>query len=205
MLDRNESLYSAIQDLANSVGDLGPRAKAAIFGACAQALSPLLKEVERRSGGSRAFPDFDIAIEAIAAFATGAIEGSDRGDLRARLLAAVPHGDDLAAPWSTYAQDAIICADAGLAAASTDASIKSIWIQYALEPHMASMQMRDVDTIRSHGDEYWARVVMDDPAMTAAVAFLRRSIADVAGDESVGEENYQRMVADAAVLRPADL
>ncbi|MEV6964416.1 hypothetical protein AB0M47_04810 [Hamadaea sp. NPDC051192] len=140
----------------------------------------------------------------IDSFATGVSGKSDHGDLRARLSAAIPHGDDLGAPWSTYAQDAIICADAGLVAASIEATLKPIWIQYALEPQMASMQIRDMDLIRSRGDDYWASAVMNDPTMMAAVAFLRESIAELEHGDSVGQAAYQRMIADASVLRPAD-
>lgn len=205
MTDGTNGLYFEIRVLADSLEALSPRAKAAIFGACGRALAPLAREVEQMTQGRWSFPDLDPALNVVEEFATGAIDQTDRSEIRARLMASMPHGDDLDAPWSTYAQDVLICADAGLAAASTDAQPKPIWIQYALEPQMASLQIRDVDVIRSLGDEYWSRSVVGDPIMAGALVFLRESIAAISRDESVDQVQYRSIVEGAAVLRPVVL
>jgi hypothetical protein len=57
---------------------------------------------------------------AVEQFALGSAEAANHVELRSRLAATAPHGDDLDSPWSTYVQDVIICTDAGLAAASVD-------------------------------------------------------------------------------------
>jgi hypothetical protein len=204
MTDSNNGLYFEVRALAESLGALSPRPMAAIFGACGRALSPLAEEVERMARGRWSFPDLDPALDVVEEFAIGAVDQGDRSDLRARLMASMPHGDDLDAPWSTYVQDVLICADAGLAAASTNVRPKPIWIQYALEPQMASMQARDADVIRTHGEDYWSRSVVDDPAMAGALAFLRESIATVSRSDSVDERQYRGMVERATVLRPVE-
>jgi hypothetical protein len=72
----------------------------------------------------------------------------------AQLVAAPISGDY---PWSTYAQDAIICTDGGLAAASVSDSPKWELIYYALEPLICSLESRDVEVIRTYGNGYWGR------------------------------------------------
>lgn len=202
MSNGTNGLYFEIQVLADALEALSLRAKAAIFGACGQALAPLVREVEQATQGRWSFPDIDHALNVVEKYATGVTGQADYSELRARLMASMPHGDDLDAPWSTYVQDALICIDAGLATVSIDGHLRSIWIQYALEPQMASMQMRDVDLIRARGDEYWARFIVDDPLMADLLMFLRESITVVSREELVGQTQYRRMVEKAAVLRP---
>ena len=205
MTDFGGGLDFELRELASSLDRLSVRGKAAIFGACGRALAPLVKMVEQRSNEALTFPDLDPALDLIEAFAIGSVEAADHSVLRGRLMAAVPHGDDLDAPLSTYVQDALICADAGLAAASVDARPKPIWIQYVLEPLMASMQIRDLGIIRARGNGYWSTTIVNDPAMAAALGFLRGSMARELRDAPVGQLDYRRLVEEAAVLRPAGL
>jgi hypothetical protein len=205
MTSNASDLYAEIKILSDSLEPLSAANKAAIFGACGRAINPLVKEVERTSGRRWSSPDLDLALSIVEKFATGVIEQADHAKLRERLMASAPHGHALQHPWGTYVQDTLICADAGLAAASTDTHVKSIWIQYALEPQMVWMQIRDVDVIRSRGDEYWANLVVADPAMAEALKFLRDSIDEVSQNEFVTELQYRRMVDGAAILRPSGL
>jgi hypothetical protein len=204
MIRDASGLYFEIRALAESVEGLAPRAKAAIFGACGRALAPLVTAVEERSRGRWSFPNLDPALSIVEEFATGIVDQADRSALRGRLMASMPHGDDLAPPSSTYVQDVLICADAGLAAASTDAQPKSIWIQYALEPQTASMQIRDAEIIRTHGDDYWSRLVVDDAVMASALALLREFTTALSHNGPVDEIQYRTMVESAAILRPVD-
>jgi len=105
-------------------------------------------------------------------------------------------------PWSTYAQDVLICVDAGLEAASTEGRPKPIVIQYALEPLVAFMQNRDAGTIRIYGNNHWSVQIIEDPAMANALEFLRNLIGDVSRAVSVDSARYSQLVSDAQVLRP---
>lgn len=174
---------------------------AAIFGICGRALAPLLKQVEQRSEGRFTVPDFALALDLIEAFATGSTEATDHSELTARLNLAVSEDEH---PWSTYAQDALICVDAGLAAASVGDRPKGMLIQFALEPLMAVMEDRDADLIRTYGNRYWRREIIKDPAMAAALGFLRRSIAKVSQAASIDSHEFDELVSEAAVLRPVD-
>jgi hypothetical protein len=69
---------------------------------------------------------------------------------------------------------------------------------------MAVMQDRDADSIRIYGNRYWRREIVKDPAMAAALGFLRRSIAKVSQAASVDSREFGELVSEAAVLRPAD-
>ena len=203
MINISEGLYFAIRVLADSFSTLSPRAKAAIFGACGSALSPLLRQVEQASDGRWSFSELDPALSIVEDFAIGVSDQAEHRELRARLMASVPHGSDLDAPSSTYVQDVLICADGGLEAASIDGHPKPIWIQYAIEPMMTSLQMRDVDIIRLHGDDYWSKSIIHDSAMAGTLAFLQESISKISRSESVRITQYRSMVDEAAVLCPA--
>jgi len=193
-------LYFEIRELANTLDRLTARGMAGIFGVCGRALAPLLKQVERRSEGRWAVPDLALALDSIEAFATGLAEAANHDDLRARLMVAIS-GEH---PWSTYAQDVLICADAGLAAASVDSRPKPISIQYALEPLMAFMQNRDAGTIRIYGDNHWSKEIIKDPAMAKALGFLRSLIEEVSEAALADSRQFDRLVSEAAVLRPVN-
>jgi hypothetical protein len=201
MTEPSHDLDIEVQELAEALGSLTSRGMAAIFGICGRALAPLLEQVEQRSGGRFTVPDLALALDLIEAFATGSAEATDHSELTARLNLAVSDDEH---PWSTYAQDALICVDAGLAAASVGNRPKGILIQFALEPLIAVMEDRDADLIRTYGDRYWRREIIEDPAMAAALGFLHGSIATVSRVASVGSREFGELVSEAAVLRPAD-
>jgi hypothetical protein len=171
---------------------------AATFGVCGRALAPLLEKVEQRSGGKWRVPDLPLALARIEEFANGSAALGDHSGIRERLVGEIP--DDH--PWSTYAQDVLICVDAGLEAASTEGRPKPIVIQYAVEPLVAFMQNRDADMIRVYGNNHWRAQITEDPAMEAALALLRNMIAEVSQATSVDSEVFKRLVCNASVLRP---
>lgn len=205
MINYNYDLDVEIRALADSLEGLTLRGKAVIFGVCACALAPLVELFEQRSQGVFNFSDLDLALNLIEEFAIGSAEATDNGEIRERLMSTVPHGDELTMPWGAYVESVIICADAGLGAASIESHPKSIWIQYALEPLMVSMQARDFATIRAHGDVYWLATIVNDPYMVIALTFLRGVIARLSREGSVNRLGYRRLVGEAAVLRPAYL
>jgi hypothetical protein len=158
--------------------------------------------VEELSGQRWVFPSVEPALRLIEEFAIGLTGAADHSGIRAALAAEIPHGDDLDSPWSTYAQDALICVDAGLAAASISDHPMPIWIQYGLEPLSTSLQLRDEDLVRSRGEEYWRREVVSDPDMAKAIAFLRRVTGELSERADVSLSEYHRIATEASVLRP---
>jgi hypothetical protein len=201
MTEPAHGLYFEIQELAKAIDSLTSRGTATIFGVCGRALAPLLKQVEQRSRGRFTIPDLALALDLIEAFATGSAEAADHSELRARLNLTV---SDDSHPWSTYVQDVLVCVNAGLAAASVGDRPRSGSIEFALEPLIAMMENRDVDVIRTYGDDYWSREIIKDPAMATALGFLRRSIAKVSQAASVDSHEFGELVSEATVLRPAD-
>jgi hypothetical protein len=202
LTDDLHDIDSQVRALARSLGEVLPRGQAAIFGACARALAPLVGLVEQRSKGAWSFPDLEPAMTAVEQFALGSAEAANHVELRSRLAATAPHGDDLDSPWSTYVQDVIICTDAGLAAASVDLRPDPIWIQFALEPLMSSLQNRDVEVLRARGEDHWAASVLGDPVMASALAFLQRSITRLLRDPNVDQPGFLSLVEEARVLCP---
>lgn len=201
MTEPAHGLYFEVQELAEALDSLTSRGTATIFGVCGRALTPLLKQVEQRSGGRFTIPDLALALDLIEAFATGSAEAADHSELTARLNLTV---SDDSHPWSTYVQDILVCVNAGLAAASIGDRPRSGAIEFALEPLTAMMENRDVDVIRTYGDDYWSREIIKDPAMATALGFLRRSIAKVSQAASIDSHEFDELVSEAAVLRPAD-
>jgi hypothetical protein len=193
---------SELQVLAQGIDSLGARGTAAVFGVCGKALTPLVRRVEQRSGGNWEFSDLDPALDQVEAFATGLAEAGDHSRLRERLMAVAAPGEH---PWSTFVQDVLICADAGLAAASVDGRPKSIWVQYALEPLAAVLENRDKDIVRIHGSKYWEHEVLSDPMMTAALDFFRRITGEMSRIDSVDRRRFNQLVGEAAVLLPAEI
>jgi len=188
--------------LAQGIDSLGARGTAAVFGVCGKALTPLVRQVEQRSGGNWEFSDLDPALDQVEAFATGWAEAGDHSRLREWLMAVAAPGEH---PWSTFVQDVLICADAGLAAASVDGRPKSIWVQYALEPLAAVLENRDRDIIRMHGSKYWEHEVLSDPTMTAALDFFRSMTEEMSRIDSVDRGRFNQLVGEAAVLLPAEI
>lgn len=195
-------LHAEFQMLAQDIDDLGARGTATVFGVCGKALAPLVRQAEQRSGGNWRFSDFDAAVDQVEAFSTGLAEAANHTRLRQRLMAVAAPGEH---PWSTFAQDALICADAGLAAASVDSRPKSIWVQYALEPLVVVLENRDRDIIRIRGSKYWELEILSDPTMAAALAFLRGMTAEMSRIDSVDHRRLNQLVGEAAVLLPAEI
>jgi hypothetical protein len=201
MTEAAENLDAEVRKLAGAVENLLPRCKAAIFGTCGRVFAPLSYQAEQRSQGRWSSPNYSVALDVVEAFAKGSAQAADHEELRAQLVAAPVSGDY---PWSTYAQDAIICTDGGLAAASVGDSPKSELIYYALEPLICSLESRDIEVIRTYGNGYWSREIIKDPAMERAIEFLQHSIARLSRVASVDALELDRLVSGAAVLRPAE-
>lgn len=196
-----EDLEAEVRELAGAVQNLSPRCKAAIFGTCGRVFAPLSYQAEQRSQGRWSSPDYSVALDVVEAFANGSAQAEDHEELRAQLVVAPVSGDY---PWSTYAQDAIICTDGGLAAASVGDSPKSELIYYALEPLICSLEGRDIEVIRTYGNGYWSREIVKDPTMERAIGFLRHSLAKLSRVDSVDALELDRLVSGAAVLRPVE-
>jgi hypothetical protein len=201
MSEFTPGLRSEIRALAQGIDPLGARSTAAVFGVCGMALTPLVRQVEQRSRGNWDFPDLTTALDQVEAFAADLADAADHTRLRERLTAVAPYGEH---PWGTFVQDALICADAGLAAASVGDRPKSIWVQYALEPLTAVAENRDRDIIRTNGRRYWEHEVLSDPTITTALDFLRGLIAEMSEIDSVDLQRFRQLVAQAAVLIPPD-
>jgi hypothetical protein len=204
-----------IAELAVAADRLTPRGTAVVFGVCGRALAPLVEQVEQRSGGQWTVPDLGPALDLIRAFATGSAEAEAESEaeseakaeaesgacdwLRARLNQAVSADEH---PWSTFAQDVLICVDAGLAASSGDDRPQGRLIQFALEPLLAVLEDQDTELIRSYGQRHWRREISKDPAVATALGFLHELIAKASHAVSVDSHEFRALVGDAAVLRP---
>ena len=198
MTGPTHGLNAEINNLAEALKGATAQGMAATFGVCGRALAPLLEKVEQRSGGRWRVPDLPLALARIEEFASGSAAPGDHRELREQLVSEIPDEH----PWSTYAQDVLICVNAGLVAASAEERPKPIAIEYALEPLVAFMENRDADTIRVYGRNHWNVQIIEDPAMEAAIGFLRNMIAEVSQAVSVDSITYNRLVGDAGILRP---
>jgi hypothetical protein len=182
--------------LVDSLSAVTFRGKAALFGACGSALRPLLDEVERYTAGRWTFPDVTTALGVARDFATGVADEDEYDDLRRLLIEAAPHGHDLDAPWSTYAQAVLICVDAAVVASSRSAAseFKPSWIQYALEPLVSA---EFAGAMNGSGREGHSR-----SPLTIAVDYLQGAVARLVGSGPLSSDEYAQLAEDALVIRP---
>ncbi|GGO01694.1 hypothetical protein [Micromonospora parathelypteridis] len=199
----NFDLGSTVQELTFAVEPLSLRLKSALFGACAEALMPLLNEVERRTSAKWTFPDARVALDLIPGFVEGGSAQGDHLQLRQRLLDSGPNGHELDSPWSSYAQDALTCVDAALVAASTlgGRDFKPIWIQYVINPMVVSLDVQGYDVefspVPRGGSEL--QVQLD-----RVIEFLHSTAARISV-EPMNREAYGELIEEAAVIRPTVL
>jgi hypothetical protein len=197
-------LDSAVDGLVEAVSPLSMRAKAALFGSCGTALLPLLDHVERATAGKWSFPAARAAAGLIADFATGTIPEDSYEETRQILLESGPNGHELDSPWSTYAQDALVCVDAGLVAASVNGrdEFKPAWIFSAVEPTVASLNYRGYDV---EFDAVDIGSTDRQREMDAAVDFLSAAIVRLARLDEVSSVAYAQLVNEAqAIVPPVD-
>jgi len=197
-------LDSAVDSLVEAVSPLSMRAKAALFGACGTALLPLLDQLERATAGRWSFPAAREAVDLIANFATGTIPEGSYEVTRRFLLESGPNGHELDSPWSTYAQDALTCIDAGLVAASVGGrhEFRPAWIFSALEPMVASLNDRgydvEFDAVETGSTDLQREIDI-------AINFLSASTTRLARLEEVSPVAYARLVDEAlAIVPPVD-
>ncbi|WP_146164010.1 hypothetical protein [Pseudosporangium ferrugineum] len=198
-------LRAEVRRLADMLSGVTPRGKATVFALCGKGLAPLLNLVESHTDGRWAFPEAQDAIAEVEAYAMGRSAGRNHAALRSRLMESVPHGHDLDSPWSTYAQAALTCIDAGLAASSVLDTCKGIWIQYSIEPLVTSLQYRDEEIVISQGEAFWEREILTDRAMVNALDFLRRIVSSVERGVPLPEVQYRELVRESVVLIPESL
>lgn len=196
----NFDLDAAIDGLMEDVSSLSDHGRAAVFGACGEAMLPLLGEVERRTAQRWTFPEARPALDIVFGFVTNGSGPSEHPDLRSALARSAPHGNDLDSPWSTYAQDAITCIDAALVASSGNGGdFRPQWIQFSLEPLVVSLAARgyDVEIDPVPPGESSSQMEVD-----AAVDFLRDAIDRVSGSDAISVAEYRLLIRDARVLVP---
>jgi hypothetical protein len=178
------------RELARAVEEMTDIGRAAVFGICGSALMPLLADVERRTAGRWTFAGVGRALDIPRRYATGLTEKGDHSAVRGQLLDAAPHGHDLDSPWSTYAQNAVICVDAAVVASSVNASeFRPTWIQYVLEP---------LNTWEENGNAGG-----NASQVPAAAGFLQRLITGIGTAGPISEPEYDALIREAEVICPA--
>lgn len=171
------SYDEALATLATGVEGLTQQGQAALFAACGRALQPLYGSFHRKSGG---WGDPAVLERTLTTAWQYALDGhpAQASDLFPALERITPHGDDFDAPASTFAQDAVICADAALRAA-TGGDVDPGWIEYALEPIITSLALRELnvtDVGSSANDEEWRDGLPANPDVAHAIASLAEAM-----------------------------
>lgn len=191
-----------IRRLADRLDRLDRRGKAAVFGLCGRALAPLLTAVQVRNDDRWTFAEVDAALDVIEEFATGSAPTADHFTLRIELLEAACRARELGTPWSTYIQSTVVCVDAGLAAASVGDSPRSMSIQYALDPLIITMGLRDTCVGQRNGRDL--QNSSRSRAVPEAIHLLHVAVAEFSRGLPVRPARLASFVERAAVLRPAD-
>jgi hypothetical protein len=196
------SLNSTVDGLVEAVNPLSMRPRAALFGACGTVLLPLLEHVERMTAQKWSFPSAREALTIVADYATGMAAEGDYADLRRLLFASGPNGHELDSPWSTYAQDALTCIDAGLVASSVTGQrdFRASWIFSALEPMVTSLNDRGYD-VEFDAVEIGSTDLQRE--IDSAVAFLFSAVTDLLNTQEVSPVVYAQLIEEAFVIAPS--
>ena len=194
-------LDTSVDDLMDVLAPLSMRSKAALFGACGTAMLPALDELERVTAGKWSFRSAREALAPISEFATGSAPESEFTELRRRILESGPNGHELDSPWSTYAQDALTCIDAGLVAASVGGQqeFRTAWVFSAMEPMVASLNERGYDV---EFDPVETGSTDLQREMDATVDFLSSAIARLSGLSEVSSAVYVQLIDGARAIVP---
>ena len=200
------SYDQALATLGSGVERLSQQRQAALFTVCGRALQPLYRSFYLRSG----WGDPDVLERALATAWQYALDGRFRQapGLVAALAKIAPHADDFDAPASSFAQDAVICADAALQAA-TGGEVDPAWIEYALEPLVTSIALRElgvIDVGSSAADEAWRDALPDNPEIARAIASLSDAIDALATWDGADRERAKATtVSLSGALVPASV
>jgi hypothetical protein len=193
-------LDATVERLASAIEPLSLRSKGALFGACGAALMPVLDTVDEITRGRWTFLAARSALAPIAAFVTGAAEPGNHDVLRREILDSGPHGHELDAPWSTYAQDALICLDAALVVASdVPEEFKPVWVFSAVEPMLASLNARGYDADFEPVEVGSTELQRE---MDATVDFLSSAVVDLSIHAVVPAELYANLIVRARAVVP---
>jgi hypothetical protein len=163
------SLSEAILRLQSEVAGLSRRQQAAFFVSCGEGLLPLYSFATHAADGCT---EMLRSVASVAwSFAEGGAPLSQSTELLAELEKAMPN-ERVEAPQSNFAQDAVICLDCAIRAASTNENVNPAWVEYALEP--ITMMVCEEDTgfydlgCSTSADE-WDKKALNNPRLSRAI------------------------------------
>lgn len=191
-----------VEKLANRLDGLNRRMQAAAFAVLARALLPLAAVPPMRDAWDTSA--VEEAVDRATGFACDSVT-PDNGQLLERLRESTPHGDEMDAPESSYAQAISICADAALRAALPAHEVKGIWLEYSLDPLLSSLCERDlgvVDIGSSTAELEWRSRISMDPAMRDALDFINAVLMSLSGKGAVSRAELERLHSLGRVLLP---
>lgn len=173
MTKYDEMLDRLIMQMSN----LSRPGLAAFFSVASESLFPLYERffISEKWGNLSVVRDaLDVAIECAVAG-----EGVPNAGMLRELEKVTPHGDDFDSPWSTYAQDVVICIDTALRFLMGEADAQIGCVEFVLEPlrtAIAIEQLGCVDPGSSPDELDWFENLPNDPRMRRALEFLEAVI-----------------------------
>lgn len=163
------SLSEAIHRLQSQVAGLSRRQQAAFFAGCAEGLLPLY------CSNAPTAEEHIQMLRGVVGVAWSFVEGGtallQSTEILANLEKTMPN-ERVEAPQSTFAQDAVICLDAAIRAASTNEKVDPAWIQYALEPITMMVCQEETgfyDLGSSASAAEWDKKALDNPRLLKAI------------------------------------
>lgn len=165
-----------VENLEADVSTLSRFQQAAFFAVCGDRLMPMYTDFSRKSGwGDHAYL-LHVIDEVWRHLRNG--ESMDTSTLK-RIEEITPHGDDFDAPESTFAQDAAICIDAAVRAATPSERVDPAWVEFALEPAKIAACIEQTGNIDAGSDPdgmAWENKVVDHPYVRTEAEFMTKTI-----------------------------
>ena len=188
------SLLEAIFQLQSRVAGLSRRQQAAFFVSCAEGLLPLYSSAI--SNAAAHIPMLRGVVGVAWAFVEGGAALSQSRELLADLEKAMPN-ERVEAPQSTFAQDAVICLDSAIRAASTNERVNPAWIEYALEPitmMVCEEKTGFYDLGRSASANQWDREALKNPRLLRAIICCSQMLDYISEREIFVASDAQRLL-----------
>lgn len=191
----------ALRELAVGLKGLSKRGQVTLFVSCSTALLPAYREWASHFGRNNE----ELLIRALRtaeAYAIGTLTKPVSG-LLGEVEAATPEGESPDAFSPTFAQDCWICADVALRIYADPEYDAGRALEYALEPVVtrASQELFGVSQIGSGElEDAQTRQMMEHPAVTAGLGFLRWAIKYLSLHENPEHDDLALVQSRAGVL-----
>lgn len=115
-----------------------------------------------------------------------------------------PHGDDFEAPFSTYAQDFVVCLDTSVRGLVEQRGLDAGCVEYAIEPVITAvtLELTGYTALEGHHAEKWDPVLVSDSRIIAVLEDCSKALAVLEQSELPAAARQLMTLATTSRLNP---